>query len=81
MLDSYENYIRELANNKLQIAYYDFLEKFIEDDIFIYVPPYFKKILRCDRFNGKKIRKGYENKIIIVIERNRKVVNFKEYEL
>ena len=61
----YKKFLKQQALEKLSKAYIEYCKESLDDDIYIYVPFYFKKYLDCNYFNGKKIKVGYENKIII----------------
>jgi hypothetical protein len=65
MLTEYENWLRTQALEKITNAWFEYCKESLDNDICFFVPYYFKKYLKADFFNGKKIKIGYENKIII----------------
>lgn len=65
MLSEYQKWLKEQALEKITKAYFEYCKESLDDDICFFVPFYFKKFLNENYFNGKKIKVGYENKIII----------------
>lgn len=65
MLSEYLKWLQEQALEKISKAYFEYCKESLDDDICFFVPYYFKKYLKYDYYKGKKIKVGYENKIII----------------
>lgn len=65
LINEYQQYLKEQALEKLSKAYLEYCKESLDDDVCFFVPYYFKKFLKSSLFNGKKIKVGYENKIII----------------
>lgn len=64
-IENFEKYMQNKAIEKMQNAYYEYFKHNLDNNICFFVPYYFKKILEADRFNGFKIKIGYEDAIII----------------
>lgn len=65
LISEYEEWLKNQALEKMSNAWFEYCKQSLDDDVCFFVPFYFKKFLKADFFNGKKIKIGYENKIII----------------
>lgn len=65
LVSEYKKWLQEQALEKLTKALIEYQKESLDDDICFFVPYYFYKYLNIDKINFKKIKIGYENKIVI----------------
>ena len=65
LISDYKKLIQDQALEKLTNAWFKYCEESLDDKVCFFVPYYFKEFLKCDYIYGKKIKVGYENKIVI----------------